>query len=81
MGKILFNLLLKEFTECSNKLEAINEILSCAKSGSDQEDYCNFMSSLLNNFAEKLQKKMEKEKLSNEKIKFITSPEIVSHKK
>jgi hypothetical protein len=67
-------MLLKELTLVSNKLDSIKASTQKTSKmiSSDEEEYQRFMSSLLEDCVEKIQKKIDKEKQTNQKLRFIS---------
>lgn len=74
MEKTLSNLLMSELTQISNKLDSYKAILkkTSKKLSTDELEFHRFMTTLLEESVTKIQQKVDKEKQTNKKFKFIS---------
>jgi hypothetical protein len=74
MEKTLSNLLMAELTQISNKLDSFKVISkkTSKKITVDESEFYRFMSTILEESVSKIQQKIDKEKQTNKKFKFIS---------
>lgn len=72
MRRTLSNLLMKELTQISNMLDSIKiDASKKANKTQDEIEFYTFMTNLLESSVSKIQQKLNKEKQTNKKFKFM----------
>jgi hypothetical protein len=74
MGKTVYRLLMTEITKISNQIDVYkaNSKMTSKIVSEDEVEFYKFMTSILEDSLSKIQKKLDKDKQTNKKLKFIS---------